>query len=266
MSPVHLRDETRHHVITDFAQSFEQETGLNMASCRNIIQDSNDIFRTFSYLIKHLFTLLNHPMFSSYIQRNYDSLTIKGLTVSQRKDFYIELSQIGIHYTKNRYLDDNNNHCIDICISITNIWSVPDYRTTPELAIYQHHINVFNAFYSRLDRSIYRGTTTDGNIIVLMQDFIKFKRIFANAVNSYNRQRYNYNNINNYIINNIVYMPNQPSATTATAATQRPLGQPCVSSNTNIKQQLADLIFDIRHDLTDSKYKEILEKIAVISP
>lgn len=265
MTSAHVRDEQQHYVITDFAQTFERETGLNMASCRNIIQDSNDIFRTFSYLIKHLFTLLNYPMLFSYIERNYDSLTIKGLTVSQRRDFYIELSQIGIHYTKNRYLDDNNNHCTDICISIPNIWSVPDYRTTPELAIYQHHINVFNEFYSRVERfQINRGTTTDGNIIVSMANFLDFKRIFADAVNSYNRQRYNYNNINNYIINNIVYMPNQPSATTAT--TQRTLGQPCVSSNTKIKHQLADLIFHIKDHLTDAMYKEILEKIALISP
>jgi len=265
MFPAHLGNELSNYVITDFAQSFERETGLNMASRRNIIQDSNDIFRTFSYLIKHLFTLLNYPMLPSSIERNYDSLTIKGLTVSQRRDFYIELSQIGIHYTKNRYLDDDNNHCTDICISITNIWSVPDYRTNPELAIYQHHINVFNAFYSRVERfEINRSTTTDGNIIVSMENFLDFKRIFADAISSYNQRRYNYNNINNYIINNIVYMPNQPS--TATAVTQRPHCQPSVSSNTKIKHQLADLIFDIKDDLTDAMYKEILEKISLISP
>jgi len=263
MTSAHVRDEQQHYVITDFAQTFERETGLNMASCRNIIQDSNDIFRTFSYLIKHLFTLLNYPMLFSYIERNYDSLTIKGLTVSQRRDFYIELSQIGIHYTKNRYLDDNNNHCTDICISITNIWSVPDYRTTPELAIYRHHINVFNAFYSHIDNLLTTRTGSNGNIIVSLENFLKFKRKFALAVSSYNNYN-NYNNINNYIINNIVYMPNQPSATTAT--TQRTLGQPCVSSNTKIKHQLADLIFHIKDHLTDAMYKEILEKIALISP
>lgn len=263
MFPAQLGNELSDYVITDFAQSFEQETGLNIVSCRNIIQDSNDIFCTFSYLIKHLFTLLNHSMLSSNIERNYDSLTIKGLTVSQRRDFYIELSQIGIHYTKNRYLDDNNNHCTDICISITNIWSVPDYRTTPELAIYQHHINVFNAFYSRVNNI---GTTTDGNIILSMENFLAFKRIFADAVNSYNQRRYNYNNINNYIINDIVNMPNQPSSITAITISQIPKSQPCVSSNTKIKHQLADLIFDIKDHLTDAMYKEILEKIALISP
>jgi hypothetical protein len=244
-------------VITDFAQSFERETGLNMVSCRNIIQDSNDIFRTFSYLIKHLFTLINSYTCEIFI--------VKALTVPQRRDFYIELSQIGIHYTKNRYLDDNNNQCTDICISTTDIWSVPDYRTEPELAIYQHRINVFNGFYSRLNNL---GTTANGNIIVSMENFLDFKRILADAVSSYNQRLYiNYNNINNnYIINNIINIPNQPSDTTATATTQRTHFQPNVSSNTKIKHQLADLIFDIKDDLTDAMYKEILEKIALISP
>jgi len=260
MFPAHLGNELSNYVITDFAQSFERETGLNMVSCRNIIQDSNDIFRTFSYLIKHLFNFIDSSP--------CETLTIKGLTVSQRRDFYIELSQIGIHYTKNRYLDDNNNHCTDICISITNIWSVPDYRTTPELAIYQYHINVFNAFYSRVERfEINRGTTANGNIIVSMENFLKFKRKLALAVTSYNQRLYiNYNINNNYIINNIINMPNQPSDTTATATTQRTHFQPNVSSNTKIKHQLADLIFDIKDHLTDAMYKEILEKIALISP
>ena len=258
MTPAHVRDEQQPYVITDFAQSFERDTGLTMASCRDIILDSDSIFRTFSYLIEHLFNLIDSSP--------CETLTIKGLTVSQRRDFYVELSQIGIHYTKNRYLDDNHNHCTDICISTTNIWSVPDFRTTPELAIYQHHINIFNAFYSNVNNL---GTTANGNIIVSLENFLKFKRKFALAVTSYNQRLYiNYNNINNnYIINNIINMPNQPSATTATTATtQRTHFQPNVSSNTKIKHQLADLIFDIKDHLTDAMYKEILEKIALISP
>ena len=258
MTPTsHYQAHVYSRVITDFAQTFERETGLPITSCRDIVEDSHSIFHSFSYLIQHLLSLIDSYTCEIFI--------IKGLTVSQRRDFYIELSQIGIHYTKNRYLDDNNNHCTDICISITNIWSVPDYRTTPELAIYRHHINVFNAFYSHIDNLLTTRTGSNGNIIVSLENFLKFKRKFALAVSSYNNYN-NYNNINNYIINNIVYMPNQPSATTATAATQRPLGQPCVSSNTKIKHRLADLIFDIKDDLTDAMYKEILEKIALISP
>jgi hypothetical protein len=259
MFPAHLGNERSDNVITDFAQTFERETGLPMTSCREIVEDSHSIFHSFSYLIEHLFYLIDSAM-------PCQTFIIKGLTVSQRRDFYVELSEIGIHFTKNRYLDDNHNQCTDICISTANIWSVPDYRTTPELAIYQHRINVFNEFYSRIDNLVTTRTAANGNIIVSLENFLKFKRIFADALSSYNHNRYiNYNNINNnYIINNIVYMPNQPPV--ATTASQRPHSQPCVSSNTKIKHQLADLIFDIKDDLTDCMYKEILEKIALISP
>lgn len=255
MFPAHIGNQLSDHVITDFAQTFERDTGLPITSCRDIVEDSHSIFHSFSYLIEHLFSLIDSAI-------PCQTFIIKGLTVPQRHDFYVELSEIGIHYTKNRYLDDDNNHCTDICISITNIWSVPDYRTNPELAIYLHHINVFNAFYSRVERfEINRGTTTDGNIIVSMENFLKFKRIFTDALSSYNHNRYiNYNNIINN--NNIVYTQTLRHITTPISSNC----QPCVSQNTKIKHQLADLIFDIKDDLTDAMYKEILEKIALISP
>jgi hypothetical protein len=231
-------DEQQHYVIIDFAETFQQDTGLTMTSCRQIIQDTNSIFNGFSYLIKHLFSLIDFAIPCL-------SITIKGLTVSQRRDIYSEISEIGIHFTKNRYFDDNHNYLTDICISTTDLWSVPNFTTTPELAIYQHRINDFNAFYSRLPHFEIERTTDNGNIIVSLENFLQFKRIFADAVNTYNQQRFiNYNN--NYIINNIVYMPNK-------------------SSNDKIKHQLADLIFDIKDNLTDAIYKEILEKISLIS-
>ena len=257
MFPAYLGNERSNHVITDFAQTFERETGLPITSCREIVEDSHSIFHSFSYLIEHLFSLIDSAI-------PCQTFIIKGLTVPQRRDFYVELSEIGIHFTKNRYLDDDHNQCTDICISIANIWSVPDYRTIPELAIYQYRINVFNAFYTRVDNLVTTRAAANGNIIVSLENFLKFKRIFADALYSYNHNRYiNYNNINNnYIINNIVYMQNQPAV--ATTAGQRP--HCVVSSNTKIKHQLADLIFDIKDDLTDCMYKEILEKIALISP
>ena len=254
MFPAHLGNERSDHVITDFAQTFERETCIPMTSCREIVEDSYSIFHSFSYLIEHLFSLIDSAI-------PCQTFIIKGLTVPQRRDFYLELSEIGIHFTKNRYLDDNRNRCTDICISTTNVWSVPDYRTIPELAIYQHMINVFNAFYTRVDNLLTTRAATNGNIIVSLENFLKFKRIFADALSSYNHNRYiNYNNINSYYVtNNVVYMPNQPAVANTAS-------QPCVSSNTIIKHQLADLIFDIKEDLTDCMYREILEKIALISP
>lgn len=228
-----ISDFQRRCNIADFVQTFQRDTGLNFTSCRNIVQDSGSIFYTFSYLIQHLFSLINSvtPLCQTFI--------IKGLTVPQRRHFYIELSKIGINFTKTRYFDNNNNNCTDIQISIDG-WSVPDYRITPELAIYQHRINIFNIFYSSIDTSFIR-TAPNGNIIVSLENFLKFKRIFTEAVSSYNLHRYsNYNN-------NIIYTSNQ-------------------LSNNNIKHQLADLIFDVKDNLSDFMYKEILEKISLISP
>lgn len=262
MSPQQFGNEMQHYVLTDFYQTFERHTGLNMTEWCDIVEDSNSIFYSFSYLIEHLFSLIDT------VKRNYpcQTFTIKGLTVLQRKDFYVELSKIGIQFTKYKYLDDNRNHCTDICISTVDIWSVPDLRTTPELAIYQHRINVFNTFYSRIENSLTTRIIANGNIIVSLSNFLKFKRIFADTVSSYNRYRYNNIN-NNYIINNIVYMPNQHTvANSYTTYPIHPQYQPCVSSNTKIKHQLADLIFDIKDHLTDAMYKDILEKITLISP
>lgn len=263
MFPAHLGYELQDHVITDFCQTFEYDTGLPMTSCRDIVEDTYSIFFSFSYLIQHLFNLIDSDLHSQ-------TFIIKGLTIQQRRYFYVELSEIGIHFTKNKYLDDNRNHCTDICISTADFWSIPDYRTSPELAIYQFRINVFNAFYSRVDNLLNTRIAANGYIIVSLDFFLKFKRIFADALSSYNNNRYinrYINHNNNYIINNIVHMPNTSTiATNATTVPQPTNCQPCLLSNTQIKYQLADLIFDIKHNLTDSIYKEIMEKIALISP
>lgn len=245
MLPANLGNQLSDHVITDFAQTFERDTGLPMTSCREIIEDSYSIFHSFSYLIEHLFYFIDSAI-------PCQTFIIKGLTAPQRRDFYVELSGIRIHFTKNRYFDHNRRtDCTDICISTANVWSVPDYRTTPRPAIYQYGINAFNAFYSRIDNLLTPPTAANGNIIVSLENFLKFKRIFAAASYNYNR----------YI--NIVYMSNQPAV--ANTAPQHPHYQPCGSYNTKIKHQLADLIFDVKDNLTDAMYKEILEKIALIS-
>lgn len=254
MFPAHIGNQLSEHVITDFVQTFECDTVLPITSCRDIVEDSHSIFHSFSYLIEHLFSLIDPAI-------PCQTFIIKRLTVPQRRDFYVELSEIGIHFTKNRYLDDNRNQCTDICISTANLWSVPDYRTIPELAIYQHHINVFNTFYSRIDNLLTTRIGSNGYIMVSLENFLKFKRIFTDALSSYNHNRYiNYNNIINN--NNIVYTQTLQPITTPI----RSNCQPCVSQNTKIKHQLADLIFDIKDVLTDCMYKEILEKIALISP
>jgi len=234
-------NDLQHHVITDFPITFERDTGLTIQSCRDIVQDYDSIFHSFSFLHKHLLSLIDSAL-------PCQTFTIKNLTIAQRRDFYIELTEIGIYYTKNRYLDDNRNYCTDICIHTTNIWSVPDYRTNPELAIYQYGINVFNTYYSRIETLLSTYTAPNSNIIVSLENFLEFKIILADIITSYN---YNIQ----YIINLTNVLTNSNNTNT----------KPPVSSNIKIKYQLADLIFDIKDNLSDGVYKELLENIALIS-
>jgi len=238
MLPAHHSNQQSEHIITDFSKTFERDIGLPMSTFRDFIEHLHPILNSFSYLIEHLFSLIRRAM-------PCQSFIVKGLAVPQTRDFYIELS------------DDYHNLC-------SHIWSVHDYRTTPQLAIYQHSINVFNEFYSHLDNLLTTRAAANGNIIVSLENFLKFKKICTDALYSYHNNCYiDYYNINNNIINNIIYMPNQPAL--PTSPTQCTHSQLSVSSNTKIKHQFADLIFDIKDDLSDSMYKEILEKIALVS-
>ena len=215
-----------------------------MESCRQIVEDTSSIFHSFSFLIQHLFCLIDSSI-------HCQTFTIKDLTIPQRRDFYVELSEIGINYTKNRYLDDNRNVCTDIVIYTSDLWSIPDFRITPDISIYQYSINIFDSFYMSLENSII--IPNNGNITVSLQDYLKFKKIFADSINSYNQQTFFNNNNNNENYNVDTDNVNQHCCSSS------------VSSNYKIKHELADFIFDIKDDITDAMYKQILEKIAQIN-
>jgi len=257
---------TQYRVITDFVQTFQRDYGLTTRSWCDIINNPNSIFDGFSNLIEHLFALIDSDIPSQ-------SFTIKGLNTTQRRDFYIELSNIGINYSTNQNYHDNGNQSTDICINTINMWSVPDYRTTPELAIYQYSQHRFDSFYSGLTLISRINTQVPYSLLMVsLENFLEFKRIFidAHSLISYN----------SHIINNIIIYDNNPiSATTtavpdansiphATAATavQSKNYSSDLLTNNKIKLQLADLIFDIKDNLSDAMYKDILDKIALISP
>tara|TARA_Y100000816_G_C26093072_1_gene577949 strand:- start:1512 stop:2234 length:723 start_codon:yes stop_codon:yes gene_type:complete len=238
----------QNHVITDFSQTFERQTGLTMEYCLNIVEDTQSTFHSFSYLIKHLFSLI-------YQILPCQSLIIKNLTTPQRRNFYIELSKIDIKFNKNRYIDDNNNNCTDIRIFTDDFWSIRDYRTTPECIIYQRNADTFNEFYRRIGRDT---VLTNHYFNVSMGNFLKFKRILelVHRRDTIIQDIDNQNNIidnQNYIINDNWLHPSRLCC------------QLGISHNTKIKHYLADLIFDIKDNLTDAMYKEILEKISLIS-
>jgi len=241
-------NELQNYVITDFSQTFEDIHGLNMEYCLNIVENTESVFYSFSYLIKHLFSLIHYIL-------PCQSVIIKNLTSAQRKNFYIELSKIDILFNKNRYIDDNNNNCTDIRILTDDFWSIPDYRTNPLCELYQRNADTFNEFYRRVGRDT---VLTNRYFNVSLGNFLRFKRILTlvdrrdTIIQDIDNQNIIIDNQNNIIRDIETHSP-------------RLCCQPSISHNTKIKLQLADLIFDIKDNLTDAMYKEILEKIALIS-
>lgn len=222
---------------------FQRDNHISIDRWRNIIQDNNDIFNNFTYLIRHLFSLINNC-------RTCKHFILKGLSDIQRRDIYIELHGFDClrHLTKHRYTNINNIQCVDLHIDATNFWNIFDYRNGSQNLIYRHYSQQLNSFYQNINYT----TAPDDYLIVSFDDFLKFKRLLNSAERSYfnhdlqtsqTRRRLDFNYTNS------------------------PQNTICQSSpNNTIKHELADLIFDIKDQLTDSIYKEILEKIALISP
>ena len=147
-----------------------------------------------------------------------------------RKNIYITLSKFSIPFIKNV-----SNSGTDILID--NLFYIPDFRTgyhsRYNTHLYQDNFNSFTDLYSLIDNnggiSI---TNTDYNIIIVsLEHFIKFKRI------------------------QFSHRPRDEEHVQVQS----------VSPNYKIKHQLADLIFDVKENLTDSTFKEIMEKISLIS-
>ncbi len=159
--------------IYDFVQTFEQNYGFTFDNYYKIVNDTSSMFYSFSFLIKHLLTLINSHLPCM-------TFTIKGLNTTQRFYFYIELKKIDISF---RIIHSTNSNSYDICINTTNIFSIPYFKTTPEHHIYSHHINIFNHFYTSIENTSH---ITDRYISVSLYNFLKFKTIFYNATISYN--------------------------------------------------------------------------------
>lgn len=229
------------YICDDLPISFERDTGLNIDHCCNIIEDPDSVFCGFSYIIKFILTLIN--------SFNDDTLTlvIKDIIPSLRRTLYIELSKIKIPFTKTRYTGTNLDPRIYILTG--KPWYVPDYRTglsdpglysTYATAPYLGAINSFNELYSSIENlgciSVSGTHYNTAFFIVSLEYFIQFKRIEL-----FSRRRQ------------------------LISPTQTPYSLYEQSHNYKIKHQLSDLVFDIKENITDSTFKEMMEKIALIS-
>jgi len=230
-------NHTRECVIYDYVERFNSrdyncDNNISSDNWLNIVQNSNDFFHGFSYLIKDILTLIDNNL-------PCHTFFFRSLSNIQISHFYNELSSLDIPFEKIHYFDNNNLCCVDIKIKTFNIWSIPDIRAPePNFPSFSNYtisyildtrINIFNQFYNNLD--LYTDLPNH-YILVSLKNYIIFKRIYAEAHNSAT--------INNSINNSIN------------------------STNYTIRNELADLIFDIKDNITDSIYKELLEKIAKI--
>lgn len=229
MDYLQLQQQPRFYTIDNFTETYpNDDNNGNVNLWRDPITDRTSIFFNCSYLIRELCIIID----TYYRLSNNCILIFKNLRYSQRKDFYIELTEFGIKFNKSRNLDNNNNNNIivtDIHIPTLNVWSITDYRISTS-RVYNFNPTVFNNFYTTL----WVGSTilNNGCIIVSMSDYIKFRKILKNAIMAfYNRT-----------------MP-----TTVT------------HNNNKLKHKLSDMIFDNKEKLTDSVYKDFMETISKIS-
>lgn len=287
--------------ITDFIESFHPHGihNLNLPTATNTvflwrtkINDTTSRFYGFSHLIYHLFTLIDSHL-------PCDSITLKNLNVHSRCDIMAELDEFDILYSIDS--DDNTERTLDtepdICINTSQLWTIPDIRLTWMLDLYQQNIDIFNRFYSSVS-TIWPNYSSSslisasiGGISVSLDNFIQFKNILSNTINSYNIQ-WEEDTTTDQSPDPFSLSPTravdlgmtfttyeasrdsrtwQPSSPTISPppifSTQQILHSDNTthSNNYTIKHELADLIFDIKDTLSDSQYKLILDKIADIS-
>ena len=214
------------YTINNFTETYPNyDNNGNVNLWRDPITDGpNNIFYNCSYLIRELCIIIDNR----YRINNNCILIFKNLSYSQRKDFYIELTEFGIKFNKSRNLV-NNIIVTDIHIPTLNVWSITDYRISTS-RVYNFNPTVFNNFYNTL----WVGSTilNNGCIIVSMPDYIKFRKILKNAIMAF-------------------YDRTIPTTIT--------------HNNNKLKYKLSDMIFDNKEKLPDSVYKDFMETIFKIS-
>jgi len=216
---------TQYYIASDFVEQYTNIYG-NVHNWRDLILDSSSIFYKCSYLIREICSIID----IRYVINNDTIIIFNNLTSIQRKDFYNELTDFGIKFNKSRYFNFDGSIITQLRIPTYNIWCIADYRFFPS-RIYNLYPSQFDSLYNSLSNT----NPVFGEFInVFMIDYIKFRRILKNATISY------YTNNNHNLINSN-------------------------SNNIQIKYQLSDIIFDIKENLTDVVYKDIMEKISKIS-
>lgn len=214
-------------IINDFVSLFESKFNLNHQYWYNIIEDNHDSFYDFNLLTKFLLTQIDSCI------NQFDHFVIKSLTDGLYADVFHILDELDINYHKIEWLEDNNDINVYIIIPTLNIWTICDFRTNPDHYIYRIKKNNFDTFYNNLS---FQNINKSYNIIVSLQEYIYFKKILLETFSLYNS-----------IIDYFDDFDHEPHII-----------------NSNIKIELSNIIFDIKHELSDLDYKKLLDLISKI--
>ncbi len=193
------------------------------------INNNSGVYKDVPNVIKSFIEVVNN------IINIHSTLSIDGLNTEQRHILYINLSEFNITWWKNTLTKS-------ICININNIWKIPERFTNNNFPAYirslQSNITLYNSFYDRVPYN------TNPNLprwyIVSSNNFVRHRRMLDICIN-----RYHLHLSNNIIITNINPFNN-------------------INPFTNNKIELSNLIFDIKHKLTDHEYQIIMEKISIL--
>jgi hypothetical protein len=109
-----MSDNTQRPVITNFVETFQCNYNfVTTDTWRDKIQNTNDLFHTFSFLSCHIINIID-----SYIP--CQTITIKNL-LSLRKDTYNELNEFNILFNDNIFIDEYGHRTVDICFHTANL-------------------------------------------------------------------------------------------------------------------------------------------------
>lgn len=227
--------------ISNFAETINQfisnnnnnNNHQNYLDWESTITNSDDYFYRFSIVSKIIC-----ETFDYYHNLNYNVIIFTNLSLVEKLIISHHSKKLNFIFNQ---LPIQNNNFFSLSFDISRLWIIPDYRNNIPY-LFHNFTNIFYEFYNNCDFTI---NHYDFTLKVDLFTFTQFYKILY-SISFYDI--FNFTNINTFPT------PfNTPNYCTY-----------CNNNVKNIKLQLSDLIFDIKHSITDLQYKNIMEKLSEI--
>ena len=231
------------------------------------ILDTNDTFHNMSLLSKTICDIFNYEIINNPVNKY---VIFSSLTSQQRHKIYLTLSSFGFKFIK--YTNK------DIGINIhAYCWLIPP-RVSPQVRNSQHNANRRESLDNIYAATFEINADNFGNLYTTMENFILFKKI-NNHVTYRLTGEFGASSYTTPISPNpTIPNPTIPNPTITPALFLiNSLRMPDDNNNNNNnnnnnkistitekKIELSDMIFDIKDHITDMTFKTIMEKIAQI--